>query len=620
MEVEGDEACALRVARALSYIDFSRLERWYDHFGFIKIFQGLRGAGSNLGWTLMIGGMERALAGDGRATGEIFSGILRENRVTLPHILELYPDHPPIKIYTRGFRVHGLGPLSDEALSSMALSLDRFGRGELGLETLGEELYRYHTTDERGTLYYHALLAARSTHHPVAAHLLWKALRLLPDGSPCGAVLGPAIERLERCQSEHLGAALRMDPRSGSARLDSFYPCPAAPAPGGIPAPPPAPPGGSYEERARRFLEERGISERSSRHSRFPELLGLSEGGLEQLLEPFLLRCYGREGEEPGEGELILAVGPPEVDKPALLEGIARGLGLPFLSVPSRELWSRWAGETESNIIDFMKRASEMGAGRGSPVMVAFTSPADEAGRLGLEGEEGGGLSDRAPSGEPRLPSEAPALQERRGAAGAAGTGWGGPASSGATEGDFLTVLAGLFTGPRKREIPGSRGSHLIPVATASSLSALDPLLRSRVTVVRLSPPAEPVVERILIQSVVGRRMVCDLDGISFSGLAAEARGLMPSELSRVARRAKLLALQRKARELGTSLARAPAGLRERIRESYMILESDLREAIRAERAALERGRGASPRASSSGFRTWRSGQTRLLRWGSGEG
>ena len=58
MDRSRDEACALKVARALSYINFASLEKWFGHPGFIKIFQGLKEEGTDLGWALLLGAIE----------------------------------------------------------------------------------------------------------------------------------------------------------------------------------------------------------------------------------------------------------------------------------------------------------------------------------------------------------------------------------------------------------------------------------------------------------------------------------------------------------------------------------------------------------------------------------
>ncbi|MEM2977203.1 MAG: hypothetical protein QXW06_06095 [Thermoplasmata archaeon] len=628
MEGERDEARVLKIARALSYINFSSLESWYGHPGFIKIFQGLKESGPDLGWALVIGGMERALLGDRSTPPEIYSGILKENRVTILHLLGLFPQHPPIRLHGRGFRIHGLSPFHADIAPHLQRVLERFGKGELGLEGLGEELYRLHTSDMRDSLYYHALLAARAVRHPVSAHLLWKAVTLLPSGGLGGSEVERSIQRLELCQKEQLSLALLRDPRSGSARLERYLPaCPGdtTAIPSGTVQPPvvalfpgaphpaePTPHPEDYMTKARRFLKERGVPEWSPGSPRFPGLEGLSTASLERLLAPFLLRCFSRPGELIDNSELILAVGPPEVDKLALLRSIAGGLGLIFKMVPCHQLYSRWAGETESKIIAALSAAREEAERGGAPAMVVFPSSADLR-----EGRGSKGLR-RSETRELLLPSacgglggEPGALYEDRGA-------------GGSPDQDVILALAALLTGPRKLEALGASRRPVLPVATAPSASVLDSVLRSRLTVVRFDPPSEEELERLLIQNVVGRYLVCDFERVSFASLASEARGLMPADIAAAARAAKLRALQRRARELGTSLSSAPPGLRERIRDSYIILEEDLRAAIRARKGGPAGERGGRARELSCELSLIngqpRLGQARLYRWSDGEG
>jgi hypothetical protein len=179
---------------------------------------------------------------------------------------------------------------------------------------------------------------------------------------------------------------------------------------------------------------------------------------------------------------------------------------------------------------------------------------------------------------------------------------------------DVADALARLLSGPRRREVAGAAGSiPVIPVATMSGAAWPGHPAGENATVIRLELPGAAELERLLILNIVGRYWLCDLDGISFPVLAGEAAGLAAVDIGRVAQRAKLRALARRARQLGAGLVSAPGRLRAEISESYTITQEDLRSVIRAEKLAQGRARlsrDANPvAASSSGL------QADLLRW-----
>jgi hypothetical protein len=538
MEVRRDEECALKVARALSYIDFSRLEKWYGELGFIKIFQGLRDDGTDLGWALLLGSIECALAGDRHLPGAIMDRILRDNRVGVQHLYELYPGMAPVRPHPKGFRVHGLEGLPPEALAPLGAALDGFGNGALAMDAMRDEMYRLHTPAMRDTLYYHAVLSAKTVDDPISAHMLWKAVRLLEGAGLPGATARSALDRLDGYQRQHLGAAIRRDPRRQSAALERFA-APAAPAG----SPPAAPdPAASYRERAASYLKERGIPEHRDRLPRFAELSGYADGHLDQLLQPFILRSYCSEDEPAPACDLMLAVGPPQVDMPAMLGSIARCLGFSFMTASFGELGDGWAGELETELLRRLQRARQLGeSGHGLPAMLVFSD----------------GPADRRP--------------ERRAA----------------TPEEVVSALGCLLTGPRRKELMGTGGrSPVITVAAVRTPWSLDPHLRESLPLLRFELPDRSELERLLVRNVVGRFLLCDLDRISFPTLAGQAAGLSPAQVERVARRAQLAALDRRARELGTRLHSASERMRGRIRSTYLITQADLSRAIAEERKA----------------------------------
>jgi len=553
-----DEACALKVARALSYINFASLEKWFGHPGFIKIFQGLKEEGTDLGWTILLGAIECAAAGDRHLPKEIIYRILRENRVTVQHLQDLFPDSAPVRPHPGGFRVGGMEGLPQEAIPEMDAAVKGFCDGQIAMEELGDELYRLHTGEMKDTLYYHALLAAKSVRHPISAHMLWKALRLLPPGSLRDESVTLALTRLEEFQGEHLSAAMRgeapsQSSRSGQAR--STKNAPQASFGPGHPAPLPA---GDYRERAARFLQTAKILAYGNRASRMAALTGYDESRINGLMEPFLLRCYCGEGDSLADKGLMLAIGPPEVDKPAILQGVAQGLGLRFMQVGYFGLRCSWMGELESELLRLLDSARELGGrGRGRPAMLV--------------------LSEDGPAG---------GIARRDG-------------SMTVSPQDVVGALSGLLSGPRRREALGEEGgASVIAVAAMSFVPGLEHSLRGQATIIRLEPPGAPELERLLVLNIVGRYWLCDLDGISFSRLGEEAVGLAPGDIARVAQRAKLRALDRRARQLGTAVATAPGRLRAEISRSYLITQEDLSSFIEAEK--LARRRTAPSRSESS--------------------
>ena len=164
--------------------------------------------------------------------------------------------------------------------------------------------------------------------------------------------------------------------------------------------------------------------------------------------------------------------------------------------------------------------------------------------------------------------------------------------------------------------------SSVITVATAHSLSVVDPILRDRLTILRFEPPSAQELEKLLVRSVVGRYYLCDLDRISFQSLAEDASGLAPGRIEEAAKRAKLAALDRRARELGTRLFSSSARMRERIRESYLITQEDLRRALAEQKRAPGRVAAARPAGEDLASRPaepW-ARQTDLWHWGAGPG
>ncbi len=548
MEVQPDEERALKVARALSYIDFPRLEKWYGELGFIKIFEGLREPGTDLGWAILLGSIECALAGDRHLPGAILDRILRDNHVSVQHLYELFPGAAPVRPHPKGFRVHGLEELPPEALPPLGEAVSGFGSGACSMDAMCGEMYRLHTPAMRDTLYYHAVLSAKTVGDPISAHMLGKAVRLLAGAGLPGTTAQAALDRLEAFQRQHLGAAMRRDPRRQSAALESF-------AASGLQAQTPlgtAGETGSYRERAARFLQERGIPEHRGRLARFAELSGYTEGHLDQFLQPFILRSYCSDDEAAPGCDLMLAVGPPAVDLPVMLRCIARGLGFPFMTAKFGDFSSGWAGELETELLRTLQQARELAErGHGLPAMLVFS-----------EGQGGrqNGKRDATPE-------------------------------------EVVSALGCLLTGPRRKEVLGPGGrTPVITVAAVRTPWSQDPQLRESLPLLRFELPDRQELERLLVRHVVGRFLPCDLDRISFPALAWQAAGLASAQVESAVRRAKLAALDRRSRELGTRLHTASERMRNRIRSSYVITQEDLARAIAEERKALG-GAGAAPAA-----------------------
>ena len=575
MDSCGDEACALKVARALSYINFSSLERWFGHPGFIKIFEGLKEEGTDLGWAVLLGAIECAAGGDRHLPKQVMIKILRENRVTVQHLQELFGDSSPVRPHAGGLRVGGMDTVPGEATPEMNAALSSFGGGRMALNELGDELYRLHTSDMKDTLYYHALLTARSVRHPITAHMLEKALRLLPPGALRDEAVASALMRLGELQGEHLNAAVRNGDRALTSLSGRPQVAPEATRSQPAPGPSSSLQAQDFRERAGRLLGARNLSALSDRSSRLTALTGYDEARVNGLMEPFLLCTYSEGDGSAAEQGLIIAIGPPEVDKPAILHGIAQILGLGFMLVPYSDLRARWTGELESELLRMLEGARQRcGGGRGRPLLLVLS-------------EDG----------------------HRQ----CAGPGMGNVAAS---PQDVAGVLACLLSGPRRREAAGAVGSAVIPVAAISKGMEPQYSAMGKATIIRLEPPGASELERLLILNVVGRFWQCDLDGISFPVLAEEAVGLAAGDIGRVAQRAKLRALARRARQLGAGLASAPARLRAEISQSYMITQEDLSSVIRTEIGAQGRERptrdGNPAPASSPGL------QADLLRWEKG--
>jgi hypothetical protein len=538
VEVRRDEEFALKVARTLSYIDFPHLERWYGELGFIKIFQGLRDDGSDLGWAVLLGSIECALSGDRRLPGAVLGRILRDNRVSVQHLYELFPGAPPVRPHPSGFRVHGIEPPPAEAMPPLGAAVAGFGRGELAMEAMRDEMYRLHTPEMRDSLYYHALLSARTVDDPISAHMLWKAVRLLEGAGLPGGAAAPALERLDGFQRRHLGETIRRDPRRQSAALERFD----APSPVHAGPQAPAGPAGPYRERALRFLRDHGIPEHRGRPGRFAALSGYNEGHVDQLLQPFILRSYCSDDERAPGSDLLLAAGPPSVDLPAMLRSIAGGLGLPFMSAGFSDFSSGWAGELETELLRKLLEARRLSEhGRGAPALLVFCD----------------------------------------------GQGAGRPPGRAATPAEVISALGSLLAGPRRKELLGSSArSPVIAVAAVHGPLSLDPHLRESLPLLRFELPDAAERERLLAGAVVGRLLPCDLEGISFRDLAGLAEGLGPVHIEEAVRRAKLLALDRRSRELGARLHSASERMRGRIRSSYLITQEDLSKALAEQRRA----------------------------------
>ena len=546
MDTCGEEACALKVARALSYINFSSLEKWFGHPGFIKIFQGLKGEGTDLGWAVLLGAIQCAAAGDRHLPKQVIYRILRENRVTVQHLQDLFGDCSPVRPDCGGLSVGGMDIVPTDAAPEMNAALNGFGQGRMAMHELGDELYRLHTGEMRDTLYYHALLTARSVRHPISAHMLWKALTLLPAGALRDEAVASALSRLEELQGEHLGAAMR-----------AIAPA-LAPSPGLTPAAPPAPiarpvpghpsPPGPQDlrERSARLLRAKNIPAMSDRSSRLTALTGYDGPMLDGLLEPLLLRSFADGDGPPSERGPVLAVGPHEVDKPAILRCVAQMLGLRFTQVPCSELRAVWTGELESELLHILDRACHNGVGNSlRPVMLVF--------------------SDRAhPERNVRIMGNGATSPE-----------------------DVASALACLFTGPRRQEATGKAGNvPVIPVVALSSHAGPSFRFEGDWTIIHLEPPKAAELERLLILNLVGRFWRCDIDNISFAALGEEAVGLAAGDIGRVAQRAKLRALGRRARQLGAGLISPPARLRAEMIQSYMITQEDIGSVIKTEKMA----------------------------------
>ncbi len=266
----------------------------------------------------------------------------------------------------------------------------------------------------------------------------------------------------------------------------------------------------------------------------------------------------------------MLAVGPPGVDIPGVLGCIARGMGFPFMTSSYGDFGAAWAGELESELTRPLQRARRRSeGGRGLPAMLLFSD----------------GPNDR-PAGK-----------------------------KAATPEEVVSALGGLLTGPRRREVLGMGGrSPVITVAAVRTTWSLDPHLRESLPQIRFDLPGEHELERLLVQNVVGRFLPCDLSRISFSALAGQAAGFAPSQVEMVARRAKLAALDRRSRELGTRLQSASGRLRDRIRSTYLITQEDLAKAIVDERRTS--GDGGPSRLPAGPAAAAPARQTDLSGWG----
>jgi hypothetical protein len=125
--------------------------------------------------------------------------------------------------------------------------------------------------------------------------------------------------------------------------------------------------------------------------------------------------------------------------------------------------------------------------------------------------------------------------------------------------------------------------------------------------------PGTAGLERLLILNLAGRFWRFDIDNISFSSLAGEALGLAAGDIGRVAQRAKLRALGRRARQLGASLSSAPARMRAEMIQTYMITQEDLSLVIGAEKQA--RGGPRLPREGRPAPAAAPFLQADILRW-----
>jgi len=97
------------------------------------------------------------------------------------------------------------------------------------LNRAGDELYRLHTSDMKDTLYYHALLTARSDEAPITAHMLRESAAAASPGALRDEAVASALMRL----GELTGRAPERSGAQWGSRPDIR--CPAAPqvAPGG---------------------------------------------------------------------------------------------------------------------------------------------------------------------------------------------------------------------------------------------------------------------------------------------------------------------------------------------------------------------------------------------------
>jgi len=576
MESSGDEACALKVARALSYVNFSSLEKWLGHPGFIKIFQGLKGEGTDLGWAVMLGAIECAAAGDRHLPKQVMYRILRENRVTVQHLQELFGDSSPVSQGGGGLRVGEMDAVPGEAAPEMNAALHGFGQGRMGMQELGDELYRLHTGQMKDTLYYHALLTAKTVRHPISAHMLWKALSLLPAGSLRDEAVASAMVRLEELQGEHLMVAMRSSASIQAQSADSTR---------AVPGPLVARP--VYDEtmtqqprdsreRAARLLKTWNLPAMSDRSSRIVALTGYDGPRIGALLEPFILRSFSDGDGSPAERGPVLAVGPPEVDKPAILQCLASALGQRFMLIPCSDIHSVWAGELESELLRIIDTAFHQAEGsHGRPVMLVISDgPPQEGHRSGI-------------------------------------------GKGAATPHEVADALACLLSGPRRREAsPRPESAQVIPVVALMGPAGAPCRFGDCLSVVRLEPPGAVEIERLLILNLAGRFWQFDIDNISFPALAEQALGLTAGDIGRVAQRAKLRALGRKARQLGANLASAPARMRAEMIKHYMITQEDISSVIMAEK--LARGgqrlaRDGRPSAAAAPFL-----QADILRWEQG--
>ena len=179
---------------------------------------------------------------------------------------------------------------------------------------------------------------------------------------------------------------------------------------------------------------------------------------------------------------------------------------------------------------------------------------------------------------------------------------------------DVAGALACLLSGPRRREAASRHnGATVIPVVSMSGPPGAPCHFGEGLAVVRMDLPGTAGLERLLILNLAGRFWRFDIDNISFSSLAGEALGLAAGDIGRVAQRAKLRALGRRARQLGASLSSAPARMRAEMIQTYMITQEDLSLVIGAEKQA--RGGPRLPREGRPAPAAAPFLQADILRW-----